>query len=583
MSRRGGDAFERLLVWYPSRWRAANGEVLLGSLRDHAEHEGRTRPTRSEAASVMVNGVALRLDARVALWASVAALVVTAGAWIPGVGGTWGIATTGAAPVLAVIGMVALMRLRGWIAPPRALIALAALVSALCLAALAQLSWAEGFDLADAGLAPSGLAAAWLPLFIVAWILGSIGLALLLDGALAATRVPTVGRIGISAVTGGLAAPALGIGLINPVMTGVVAAGVAVAALSRLERRDAKAPDAPDALGTRTGSADARRVGRSLAWVGVGGGLAGVAFALTGAQWPFGAADTTAAMGQGITIMLLASIPLFAAVGLGASTRHGRIAVWGPLCVAVLSVFAVAVAYISAPEGEGMAPWMTLSGGLGGGALAWWITPRLRGPLAARVAVGIAAGMAYAADVGPAACQARPPRHRQTAQVDEQLRGGGEQQRHRDEEHRDRSRPQGDEPQGTRSIVDGQRTRHDALERDEQCDADHHQHDRQGPEEDAPARLVTDRGDETDDDRGHNHTPRERTGVAPTRKHGHLPAIEAREPRGHPPNGHRSIIPSAASMSQILQQSGPKPAASGTCRPDSARNAQAGRLTATSR
>lgn len=398
MSRRGADAFERLLRWYPAWWRAANGDVLLGSLLDHAEHEGRKRPSRDEALSAVVNGLAMRLDTRVALWSSVVALVLSSSVWMLGLRGAYtGVVTTGIAPVLALIGVVALIRSRGWIAPLRTLIVLAVLVGALILAALAQLSWARGFDLADAGIALAGLAAAWVPLFIGGWVVGGFGLALLLDGVLTPTRIPGFGRIAIAIIVGALAAPVLGVGLINPVMSNVVAVIVAIVALRTVERGDATPTHA---LRSPSRADESRRSGQRLAWFSVAGGLVGVAYALTGTAWSAGATDGTVAMGQGITIMLAASIPLLAAVGLDASKHRGRIVVWGPLCVAVVALIAVAVAYMFAPEWEGMGPWMTLSAALGGGALAWWATPRLRGPLAARVAVGIASGIAYAALIG---------------------------------------------------------------------------------------------------------------------------------------------------------------------------------------
>jgi hypothetical protein len=132
-------------------------------------------------------------------------------------------------------------------------------------------------------------------------------------------------------------------------------------------------------------------------------GVVGVVYAFTGASWSAGADDGTMAMGQGITILLAAAIPLLTAVALNASQRHGRPAVWGPIGLIVLEVAAAAVAYLYAPAGEEMVLWMSVSAALGGGAVAWWIVPRLRGSLRLRIAVGVALGGGYAALFGTTA------------------------------------------------------------------------------------------------------------------------------------------------------------------------------------
>ncbi|MGL3149570.1 hypothetical protein ACSS7Z_04345 [Microbacterium sp. A82] len=401
MSRREGDAFERLLIWYPKWWREVNGDVFLGALRDHAEHEGRATPSRGEGLSAVVNGVALRLDTRVALWSSVVALVLSAGAWLLVLfrlgSASTGIITSGIAPILTLVGLIALMRSRGWMMPLRALMALFVLSCALVLAVLAQLSWAQGFILADANHALSGISAVWVPLFIAGWVCGGLGLAVLFDGILGHTRTPWFGRLSIALVAGALIAPVLGAGLLNPMMSSIVAAGVAVLALGTLGRRDtvpARTPAAP------ARSHDSLHAAQWLGWLSAVGGLVGVAYAFTGTVWSSAATDGTVAMGQGITISLTASIPLIAAVGIGASKRRGLIVVWGPLCLAVLAVVAVTIAYTAAPEWEDMGPWMMASAALGGGGLAWWLTPRLRGSFGFRLAAGIAIGTAYAALLG---------------------------------------------------------------------------------------------------------------------------------------------------------------------------------------
>ena len=200
---------------------------------------------------------------------------------------------------------------------------------------------------------------------------------------------PTRGVIGV------LVAPAVGVGLINPTMAMVVAAVAAVMALAALSGRGSRrSPAAPRMREAR--SSDDRTAVRWLTGLSAIVGLFGVAYALTGAAWSAGATDGTIAMGQGITILLAAAIPLLTAVALTVSQRHGRAAVWGPIGLVILEVTAVAIAYLSAPSWEAMAPWMAVSAILGGGAVAWWTIPRIRGPLGLRIAVGVALGVGYA-------------------------------------------------------------------------------------------------------------------------------------------------------------------------------------------
>ncbi len=408
MSRAVQDPFQRLLRWYPRRWRQANGEVFVGTLRDQAEHEHRAAPTAGDSLSAVVNGIGLRLDARVALWSALVAIGLGACSWLAllnGLGGApWaanvvGIVTVGVVPALAVVAMIAVMRDRGWVTAPRALITILALVTSLALAALAKLSWAQGFRLADQNLPQTGLADAWGQLFVVAWVVGAAAIALLVDGLLHRTRWPWFARMPLAALVGILAAPAAGVALINPTMAVVVAGFAALMALSTLSGRRVRR--SPAATRTREArSSDDRTAVRWLTGLSAIVGMFGVAYALTGAAWSAGAADGTVAMGQGITILLAAAIPLLTAVALTVSRRHGRAAVSGPIGLVILEVTAVAVAYVSAPAWDDMAPWMAVSAIFGGGAVAWWAIPRIRGPLGLRVAVGVALGVGYAVPFG---------------------------------------------------------------------------------------------------------------------------------------------------------------------------------------
>jgi len=305
----------------------------------------------------------------------------------------------GVAPALTLLGVIALFRERRLITPPRALVVLVTLLAALVLAALTQLSWVQGFRLADANQPQTGLAGAWGVLFVIAWGVGAVGIGLLVDGAFGGVGLPSAARVPLAAIAGILIAPALGVGLINPAAPTLIAGGVAVGALGTLNGQRNRISPVP-AREIRARSTDVRGAGRLLAFLSAGVGVVGVVYALTGEGWSNGAADGTIAMAQGITILLASAIPLLSAFALSAPQRHGTAAVWGPTSLIVLEVTAVAVAYQDAPVGQEMAPWLGVSAALGGGAIAWWTIPRLLGPLGRRIAVGLAFGGGYAALFG---------------------------------------------------------------------------------------------------------------------------------------------------------------------------------------
>jgi len=55
-------AYRRMLRWYPRSWRAANADVVLGTLLDAAEAEGRVRPRLAERLDLAANGLATRIE-----------------------------------------------------------------------------------------------------------------------------------------------------------------------------------------------------------------------------------------------------------------------------------------------------------------------------------------------------------------------------------------------------------------------------------------------------------------------------------------------------------------------------------------
>lgn len=181
--------YRRLLRWYPASWRAVHGDVLIGTLMDAAEAEGRTRPSGAEARSMMLHGIGERFTVRAGLLAAVGALpfsfagiLVTlvgldtiaqfGGGWVP-----LALNLLVAAP-LATIAALALLRHAGLLRPDRVLAVLLLAVTAWACAFLAAWSWSVGFDEADAGLLRTPFSLAFGPLFVAGWAIGGLAFAL---------------------------------------------------------------------------------------------------------------------------------------------------------------------------------------------------------------------------------------------------------------------------------------------------------------------------------------------------------------------------------------------------------------------
>ncbi len=414
------ERFRRLLRWYPRSWRDRNGAVVLASMLDEAERQGRTAPRTAERLSAVVNGLGTRLDGRLALWCALVALAVAAAAgaamvWAnyplaaAGMGWVLPVLTVAVSPSLVAVGAVAWARQRALLSEPRALVLVALSLPAFVLALLAQLSYGMAFAAANRDVPATGLATAWPWLFGAACVLGAIAAALFIDALLRRARLHPTASVTLAVVAGGMIAPTIGLSLLTPYASAIGAAGLALLTLApsraaRPAQRNAAPESAPEA---RAAAAEVpqrtRSLARALAWIAAGGSAVGIVYALTGSRWsPAGTADTTAAMGQGITIALVSALPLLAAIGalVAARARRRPAHTWGPLLLVALSVIAVAVAYLNAPAWDGMAPAFGVASALGGAAIAWWLVPRLRGPARTRTAIGVLVGIGYAAFLG---------------------------------------------------------------------------------------------------------------------------------------------------------------------------------------
>lgn len=412
MTRSAEDRYRRLLRWYPRAWRRANEAVVLGTMLDVAEHEGRSRPTARQHASVMVHGLGVRMDVRSALVAALIGLVVAAAAGALSVWGTPASSALGVSwmlplltvcvvPSLASFGLIALARDRGLVSPPGAVVTTVVSVVALGWAVLAQHAGTLAFDFAEQDLPATGLAAAFVPVFLIAWLTGAAAIAVVIDALLVRTGIPRGVVVLLAAVCGAIAAPIIGISLISPATSTIVVAGVAVLALACQRTEGAAEPTTGAARGSRRVPAKTLMLARLLAWIGTAGGVIGVGYALTGAMWSPGAADGTGAVAQGITISVLAGLPFLGAVVVVTGARRAHsIATWGPLVLFALALCALAVAYASAPSWDAMAPALAASAALTGAAIACWLGLRMRGPAPARVLTAILLGLGYATFLG---------------------------------------------------------------------------------------------------------------------------------------------------------------------------------------
>jgi hypothetical protein len=401
------ERFRRLLRWYPQAWRERNGAALVGAMLDDAERQGRAAPSATERLSAAGYGLGTRLDGRLALRVALAALVVAVAggavmvwAVIPlaTVGAAWvlPVLTVAVAPGLIAVGVAALARQGGLLSEPRAVVTVLLSLLALVGAALAQVSWGMGFDAADRGVTLTGLAAGWVWLFGAAWALGAAAIAVPVDALLHRFGLHRAASATLAILAGVLLAPVIGASLISPYAAGIGAAGLALVTLvpALASRPSTQVRRAAADVSTRT-----RRFARLLAATTAVVSAGAVVYALTGAQWS-GTADSTAVMGQGITIALLSALPLLAAIGMLVVARGRGAHTWGPLLFVVLALAAVAVAYRNAPAWDGMVVGFAIGSAFGGAAIAWWLATRLPGSAGTGTAIAVLIGLAYAAFLG---------------------------------------------------------------------------------------------------------------------------------------------------------------------------------------
>lgn len=371
-------AYRRLLGLYPRTWREAHGDALLGVMLDAAEAEGRDRPSLAERGSAATHGLGARLDERFALGAAVTSTGLAAVALITFLIGAQGIAQMMLAlvPWLAALALIALLRAKFGLAGLAALAGVAVTTLACTLAFTTTLSLSLAFDAADAGIPGTWFSRAWMIWFGAAWLTGAAAIAVIADGLLRAVRVPAAARLSASVIGGLVAAPFIGLSMISPVLTALIAVAVLilVVALGMPQRTAARGSAGADrdgaagiAAGTSAGSHSAsgprapassgrRHAALAVAWFACVLSLLGVTYALTGSTWIANGPDGTNAMRLGIAAMALAGAVLVVAVALVAGGREPGRQRGIPLALIALGLALAAVGNVLGTAAAPMSP-----------------------------------------------------------------------------------------------------------------------------------------------------------------------------------------------------------------------------------
>lgn len=402
-------AYVRLLRWYPAAWRRADGDVMLDTLEEHADAEGRAMPTRGEAWSLRAHGLIERVTPRAILAIAAAALVLAVALPVAilsslFLGSPVILALPWAAALLATVALLGLMGRSGALRAESALAAGALAVPSWILGGVAAASWSVGFDEADsaaAGVRLGPFASAFAVLTLAAWLLGAASLAVVLAGLLGirsavARRIVAV----VLALPGALllGALAMAYGALALALTGLLVSARVIARErggGRTRRGSpASAVPAPRPRPAPL-SVSGRRAVVITSLVGSALGLACAAFALAGSAWLPAVGDATDAMRTGLEAgSFVALLPIVA----GAAALRPRLGgVVVPATVALIAALATVVGgHLTSGPGGGSGRELPLAAAFVGVAGAVLLLPVLpRGPVLRVVtAIGVAIGVA---------------------------------------------------------------------------------------------------------------------------------------------------------------------------------------------
>lgn len=303
------------------------------------------------------------------------------------------------APLLAVAAAVIVLRMRGTVSIARAVVLLVLAAIALPTAALAGLSWGLGFADADAGRPLTGLAAATVPLLLLALAAGAPLIGLLVYALCRSADLGEGGAALLGALCGLLGAPVLVWGLTNPTTSAALAvSALLLVALGTPRSRPERSIRPPAATRTATDRRPRERLAIALARLAAGAGVLGAVFALSGAAWWPVPIDGTEAMIVGISILLAAGMPLLASLALLVESRFpvAALLVRGPATALALALVTMGFWYTSAPDGDATGWSVSVASlfiGVAAGGMSFLLP--LSRPVA--IVVGLAVALALAA------------------------------------------------------------------------------------------------------------------------------------------------------------------------------------------
>ncbi|WP_375405391.1 hypothetical protein [uncultured Amnibacterium sp.] len=400
--------YRRLLRWYPRRWRTRDHDVLLGTLLDAADSRGRTRPSLAEAGSVVLHGLAERVDRRTAVLAASVATAISAVATVlyfvsTDVGGWtlggWAIPVPLVIdpPLLTLVG-VALLRGGGLIGARRS-VALPAIGGVGGVAGAVTVTlWGLGFDAAEEGRAGPAMAGSiTLASFGLAWLMVAALIVVVMLAVLRPAGEPLSLRIVPAVIVGAVGAPALGLAFLQPGGAFVCSAGALAAALVVGRGRPQRSAPPPLERPRSRRRADPRAFG--LAAGGTTAAVAATVFCFAAGPLALFGLDGTGAMAVGLGLGALAGIPVLIAAAQSTEPAPARTAIL--LAAAGLVVNAIARLPGPFPAGDGSFGVLIASGALLAAAAAWVACPRMPGPPRTRVVLAalLAAGLLASAGI----------------------------------------------------------------------------------------------------------------------------------------------------------------------------------------
>lgn len=376
---------------------------MLDTLEQHADAQGRTRPTSGEAWSLRAHGLAERATPTAIVWAAGAALLMCLVPMIVLLSGVvvdspWAdaarITVQFLGALLVSVAAGALLVRAGVIRAEPAVFALAAAVPAWLLGALTAASWSVGFDEADAGAARSWFGSATGAFLISAWVVGAAALMPPAFAMLSAGR-SRIARITSSAVLSSTCALALGITAATPVGLVVGAAAVLIFASLQLRGPASARPSRKREVSAVLTPTKRRTIAASTAAAAVLG-LGCAVYALTGSLWAPAIGDATEAMRAGILAGALVAVVTVVAGAAALFPRRGRV-VLGPAIALVAALLALASSYVLHEDNPLSWPLHLAAGVLTGLAVALLFAPVL--PRAPWLRILLIAAISLAATV----------------------------------------------------------------------------------------------------------------------------------------------------------------------------------------